>query len=243
MHQSTQRKMKYKRILLKLSGEALMGDLQYGIDPKRLGEYADEIKQIHEKGIEIAIVIGGGNIFRGVAGASAGMDRVQGDYMGMLATVINGMALQGALEGKGMKTRLQTALKMESIAEPYIKRRADRHLEKGRIVIFGAGTGNPYFTTDTAAVLRGIEINADVILKGTRVDGVYDCDPEKNASAIKFDFISFDDVLKKGLNVMDTTAFTLSQENKLPIVVFDMNTGGNLLKICEGQNIGTVVNI
>ena len=235
--------MKYKRILLKLSGEALMGDLQYGIDPKRLGEYADEIKQIHEKGIEIAIVIGGGNIFRGVAGASAGMDRVQGDYMGMLATVINGMALQGALEGKGMKTRLQTALKMESIAEPYIKRRADRHLEKGRIVIFGAGTGNPYFTTDTAAVLRGIEMNVDVILKGTRVDGVYDCDPEKNASAVKFDFISFEDVLKKGLNVMDTTAFTLSQENKLPIVVFDMNTKGNLLKICEGQNIGTEVNI
>ncbi|WP_072988969.1 UMP kinase [Flavobacterium segetis] len=235
--------MKYKRILLKLSGEALMGDLQYGIDPKRLGEYADEIKQIHNKGIEIAIVIGGGNIFRGVAGASAGMDRVQGDYMGMLATVINGMALQGALEEKGMKTRLLTALKMESIAEPYIKRRADRHLEKGRIVIFGAGTGNPYFTTDTAAVLRGIEMNADVILKGTRVDGIYDCDPEKNASAVKFDFISFDDVLKKGLNVMDTTAFTLSQENKLPIVVFDMNIVGNLLKICEGKNIGTVVNI
>ncbi len=243
LHKLTQHNMKYKRILLKLSGEALMGDLQYGIDPKRLGEYADEIKQIHDKGVEIAIVIGGGNIFRGVAGASAGMDRVQGDYMGMLATVINGMALQGALEDKGMKTRLQTALKMESIAEPYIKRRADRHLEKGRIVIFGAGTGNPYFTTDTAAVLRGIEINADVILKGTRVDGVYDSDPEKNASAVKFDFISFDDVLKKGLNVMDTTAFTLSQENKLPIVVFDMNKIGNLLKICEGENIGTVVNI
>ena len=235
--------MKYKRILLKLSGEALMGDLQYGIDPKRLAEYADEIKQIHSKGVEIAIVIGGGNIFRGVAGASKGMDRVQGDYMGMLATVINGMALQGALEDKGMKTRLQTALKMESIAEPYIKRRADRHLEKGRIVIFGAGTGNPYFTTDTAAVLRGIEINADIILKGTRVDGVYDSDPEKNKAAIKFDFISFDDVLKKGLNVMDTTAFTLSQENKLPIVIFDMNKIGNLLKICEGKNVGTVVNI
>ena len=235
--------MKYKRILLKLSGEALMGDLEYGIDPKKLAEYADEIKQIHDKGVEIAIVIGGGNIFRGVAGASKGMDRVQGDYMGMLATVINGMALQGALEDKGMKTRLQTALKMESIAEPYIKRRADRHLEKGRIVIFGAGTGNPYFTTDTAAVLRGIEINADVILKGTRVDGVYDSDPEKNASAVKFDFISFDDVLKKGLNVMDTTAFTLSQENKLPILVFDMNKVGNLLKICEGENIGTIVNI
>ena len=235
--------MKYKRILLKLSGEALMGDKQYGIDPVRLAEYAEEIKKIHNKGVQIAIVIGGGNIFRGVAGASAGMDRVQGDYMGMLATVINGMALQGALEDKGMLTRLQTALKIEAIAEPYIKRRAVRHLEKGRIVIFGAGTGNPYFTTDTAAVLRGVEIHADVILKGTRVDGVYDSDPEKNASAIKFDTISFEDVLKKGLNVMDTTAFTLSQENKLPIVIFDMNKIGNLEKICNGDNIGTVVNI
>ena len=220
-----------------------MGDRQYGIDPQRLAEYAAEIKQIHDKGVEIAIVIGGGNIFRGVAGASNGMDRVQGDYMGMLATVINGMALQGALEEAGMQTRLQTALKIEAIAEPYIKRRAVRHLEKGRIVIFGAGTGNPYFTTDTAAVLRGIEVSADVILKGTRVDGVYDSDPEKNASAVKFDYITFEDVLSKGLNVMDTTAFTLSQENKLPIVVFDMNKEGNLLKICEGENIGTVVNI
>ncbi|NRS87121.1 uridylate kinase [Flavobacterium sp. 7E] len=235
--------MKYKRILLKLSGEALMGERQYGIDPVRLAEYAEEIKQIHDKGVEIAIVIGGGNIFRGVAGASNGMDRVQGDYMGMLATIINGMALQGALEDKGMLTRLQTALKIEAIAEPYIKRRAVRHLEKGRIVIFGAGTGNPYFTTDTAAVLRGVEINADVILKGTRVDGVYDSDPEKNAEALKFDTISFEDVLKKGLNVMDTTAFTLSQENKLPIVIFDMNKKGNLEKICAGDNIGTVVNI
>lgn len=235
--------MKYKRILLKLSGEALMGDRQYGIDPARLAEYAEEIKEIHDKGVEIAIVIGGGNIFRGVAGASNGMDRVQGDYMGMLATVINGMALQGALEDKGMLTRLQTALKIEAIAEPYIKRRAVRHLEKGRIVIFGAGTGNPYFTTDTAAVLRGVEVHADVILKGTRVDGVYTSDPEKNADAVKFDTISFEDVLKKGLNVMDTTAFTLSQENELPIVVFDMNKRGNLLKICEGQNIGTVVNV
>lgn len=235
--------MKYKRILLKLSGEALMGDRQYGIDPKRLAEYAAEIKQIHEKGVEIAIVIGGGNIFRGVAGASNGMDRVQGDYMGMLATVINGMALQGALEEAGMLTRLQTALKIEAIAEPYIKRRAVRHLEKRRIVIFGAGTGNPYFTTDTAAVLRGVEVHADVILKGTRVDGVYNADPEKDKNAVKFDFISFEDVLKKGLNVMDTTAFTLSQENKLPIVVFDMNKKGNLLKICEGENIGTVVSI
>jgi len=235
--------MKYKRILLKLSGEALMGERQYGIDPARLAEYANEIKKVHEKGVEIAIVIGGGNIFRGVAGASNGMDRVQGDYMGMLATVINGMALQGALEDKGMKTRLQTALKMESIAEPYIKRRADRHLEKGRIVIFGAGTGNPYFTTDTAAVLRGVEINANVILKGTRVDGVYTADPEKDPLATKFNYISFEDVLKKNLNVMDTTAFTLSQENKLPIVIFDMNKEGNLLKICEGQNVGTEVNI
>jgi len=235
--------MKYKRILLKLSGEALMGDRQYGIDPARLDEYADEIKKVHDKGVEIAIVIGGGNIFRGVAGASNGMDRVQGDYMGMLATVINGMALQGALENKGMKTRLQTALKMESIAEPYIKRRADRHLEKRRIVIFGAGTGNPYFTTDTAAVLRGVEINADVILKGTRVDGVYTADPEKDTTATKFNYITFEDVLKKGLNVMDTTAFTLSQENKLPIIIFNMNIEGNLLKICQGESVGTEVNI
>lgn len=220
-----------------------MGDNQYGIDPKRLSEYADEIKKVHDKGVEVAIVIGGGNIFRGVAGASKGMDRVQGDYMGMLATVINGMALQGALEDKGMLTRLQTALKIEQVAEPYIKRRAVRHLEKGRIVIFGAGTGNPYFTTDTAAVLRGIEVGADVILKGTRVDGVYTADPEKDPNAVKFDTITFDEVLEKGLNVMDTTAFTLSQENKLPIVVFDMNTNGTLLDVCEGKNIGTVVTI
>lgn len=233
--------MKYKRILLKLSGEALMGESQYGIDPKRLAEYAEEIKKVHEHGVEIAIVIGGGNIFRGVAGASKGMDRVQGDYMGMLATVINGMALQGALEAAGLQTRLQTALKIEEVAEPYIKRRAVRHLEKNRIVIFGAGTGNPYFTTDTAAVLRGIEVNADVILKGTRVDGVYTADPEKDASATKFDLITFTDVLKKGLNVMDTTAFTLSQENKLPIVVFDINSEGNLLKVCQGETIGTTV--
>jgi len=235
--------MKYKRILLKLSGEALMGDRQYGIDPARLAEYAEDIRQIHDKGVQVAIVIGGGNIFRGVAGAANGMDRVQGDYMGMLATVINGMALQGALEDQGMLTRLQTALKIEAIAEPYIKRRAVRHLEKGRIVIFGAGTGNPYFTTDTAAVLRGVEVDADVILKGTRVDGIYTSDPEKNADAVKYDAITFDDVIKKGLNVMDTTAFTLSQENSLPIVVFDMNTRGNLLRICEGQNIGTVVDV
>lgn len=233
--------MKYKRILLKLSGEALMGDNQYGINPNRLAEYAQEIKKIYDLGTEIAIVIGGGNIFRGVAGASKGMDRVQGDYMGMLATVINGMALQGALEDAGMLTRLQTALKIEAIAEPYIKRRAVRHLEKGRIVIFGAGTGNPYFTTDTAAVLRGIEVNADVILKGTRVDGIYTSDPEKDPNATRFENISFADVLQKGLNVMDTTAFTLSQENKLPIVVFDMNKSDNLLKVCEGANVGTTV--
>lgn len=233
--------MKYKRILLKLSGEALMGDNQYGIDPNRLAEYAQEIKKIVDLGVEVAIVIGGGNIFRGVAGASKGMDRVQGDYMGMLATVINGMALQGALEDAGMLTRLQTALKIEAIAEPYIKRRAVRHLEKGRIVIFGAGTGNPYFTTDTAAVLRGIEVSADVILKGTRVDGVYTADPEKDPSATKYENISFADVLEKGLNVMDTTAFTLSQENHLPIVVFDMNKESNLLKVCQGDNIGTTV--
>ncbi len=233
--------MKYKRILLKLSGEALMGDNQYGIDPNRLAEYAQEIKKIVNLGVEVAIVIGGGNIFRGVAGASKGMDRVQGDYMGMLATVINGMALQGALEDAGMLTRLQTALKIEAIAEPYIKRRAVRHLEKGRIVIFGAGTGNPYFTTDTAAVLRGIEVGADVILKGTRVDGVYTADPEKDPTATKYENISFADVLEKGLNVMDTTAFTLSQENNLPIVVFDMNKESNLLKVCQGENIGTTV--
>ncbi len=235
--------MKYKRILLKLSGEALMGDRQYGIDPKRLAEYADQILQIHKQGVQIAIVIGGGNIFRGVSGASNGMDRVQGDYMGMLATVINGMALQGALESKGMLTRLQTALKIEAIAEPYIKRRAVRHLEKGRIVIFGAGTGNPYFTTDTAAVLRGVEIHADVILKGTRVDGIYSADPEKDPTAVKYDTLTFEEVLKKNLSVMDTTAFTLSQENKLPIIVFDMNKSGNLLKICDGENIGTVVSV
>lgn len=236
--------MKYKRILLKLSGEALMGENQYGIDPKRLAEYAAEVKKVHSLGVEIAIVIGGGNIFRGVAGASVGMDRVQGDYMGMLATIINGMALQGALEDAGMLTRLQTALKIEAVAEPYIKRRAVRHLEKGRIVIFGAGTGNPYFTTDTAAVLRGVEINADVILKGTRVDGVYNADPEKDPTAVKFEQITFSDVLTKGLNVMDTTAFTLSRENELPIVVFDMNKENNLLKVCQGDDsVGTTVSV
>ena len=234
--------MYYKRILLKLSGEALMGERQYGIDPKRLAEYAQDIKELVERGIEVAIVIGGGNIFRGVAGASNGMDRVQGDYMGMLATVINGLALQSALEDADVQTRLQTAIKIEAIAEPYIKRRATRHLEKGRVVIFGSGTGNPYFTTDSAAVLRAIEINADVILKGTRVDGIYTEDPEKNPDAKKYDFITFDDAIKKGLKVMDMTAFTLSQENNLPIVVFDMNTKGNLLKVVLGEQIGTKVN-
>ena len=235
--------MKYKRILLKLSGEALMGNRQYGIDNDRLKEYADEIKVAVDKGCEIAIVIGGGNIFRGVAGAAKGMDRVQGDYMGMLATVINAMALQGALEDAGIKTRLQSAIEMDKIAEPFIKRRAVRHLEKGRVVIFGAGTGNPYFTTDTAAVLRAIEIDADVILKGTRVDGIYDCDPEKNENAVKFNTLTFDEVYDKVLKVMDMTAFTLSQENKLPILVFDMNKPGNLERIIEGENIGTLVNI
>lgn len=233
--------MKYKRILLKLSGEALMGNRQYGIAPERLNEYAQEIKSVVELGVEVAIVIGGGNIFRGVAGAAQGMDRVQGDYMGMLATVINSMALQSALEEAGVYTRLQTAIRMEQIAEPFIKRRATRHLEKGRVVIFGAGTGNPYFTTDTAATLRAIEIGADVILKGTRVDGIYTADPEKDASATKFDTLTFAEVYQKGLNVMDMTAFTLSQENNLPIIVFDMNTKGNLTKLVKGENIGTLV--
>ena len=233
--------MKYKRILLKLSGEALMGDQNHGIDPIRLNDYATEIKKLQETGTEIAIVIGGGNIFRGVSGASKGMDRVQADYMGMLATVINGLALQSALEDNSVPTRLQTAIKIEAIAEPFIKRRATRHLEKGRVVIFGSGTGNPYFTTDSAAVLRAIEIHADVILKGTRVDGIYNEDPEKNKSAVKFDNLSFDDVLKKGLKIMDTTAFTLSQENKLPIIVFDINIKGNLTRIVQGEKIGTRV--
>ena len=220
-----------------------MGNLQYGIDPERLKEYAQDIKAIIATGVQVAIVIGGGNIFRGVAGASKGMDRVQGDHMGMLATVINGLALQGALEDQGIPTRLQSAIKINEVAEPFIKRRAVRHLEKGRVVIFGGGTGNPYFTTDSAAVLRAIEINADVILKGTRVDGIYSSDPEKNADAVKFEFISFEDVLKKGLKVMDTTAFTLSQENELPIIVFDMNTRGNLMKVISGEKIGTKVNL
>lgn len=238
---TTAKHMHYKRILLKLSGEALMGEQQYGIDPARLQEYAEDIKEIVDQGVEVAIVIGGGNIFRGLKGVGQGMDRVQGDHMGMLATVINGLALQSALEAAGMETRLQSAIEINEVAEPFIRRRAIRHLEKGRVVIFGGGTGNPYFTTDSAAVLRAIEVKADVILKGTRVDGVYTADPEKDASATKFDRISFEEVLQRGLKVMDTTAFTLSQENNLPIVVFDMNTRGNLNRITSGENIGTVV--
>ena len=233
--------MIYKRILLKLSGEALLGERQYGIDPVRISQYAQEIKKATNLGVEIAVVIGGGNIFRGVSAASNGMDRVQADYMGMLATVINGLALQSALEEEKVQTRLQTAIKIEAVAEAYIKRRAVRHLEKKRVVIFGAGTGNPFFTTDSAAVLRAIEINADVILKGTRVDGIYDSDPEKNKDAIQYDSISFENVLSKNLKVMDSTAFTLSQENNLPIIVFNMNKEGNLLKIISGEKIGTIV--
>lgn len=233
----------YKRILLKLSGEALMGSRSYGIDPERLSEYAREIKGIIDEGIEVAVVIGGGNIFRGVAGASNGMDRVQGDHMGMLATVINGLALQSACENDGIETRLQSSVKINELAEPFIRRKALRHLEKGRLVIFGGGTGNPYFTTDSAAVLRAIEIKADVILKGTRVDGIYDSDPEENKEAVKFDFISFEDVISKGLKVMDTTAFTLSHENELPIIVFDINKPGNLMKAVSEENIGTKVNL
>jgi len=233
--------MKYNRILLKLSGEALLGKNSYGIDNDRLVVFAEEIKQIHDQGVEIAIVIGGGNIFRGLTGSEDGIDRVQADYMGMLATVINGLALQNALENMNIPTRLQSAIKMESIAEPFIKRKATRHLEKGRVVIFASGTGNPYFTTDSAAVLRAIEINADVILKGTRVDGIYNKDPEKNKEAVKFDDISFEETIKKGLKIMDTTAFTLSKENELPIIVFDMNTKGNLTKVVMGEKIGTKV--
>ncbi|MBI33800.1 MAG: UMP kinase [Flavobacteriales bacterium] len=234
--------MKYNRVLLKLSGEALMGSGNYGIDPNRLSAYASEIKAVVDSNAEVAVVIGGGNIYRGMRAEKMGIDRVQGDYMGMLATVINGMALQAALEGIGVDTRLQTAIKMEQIAEPYIKRRATRHLEKGRVVIFGAGTGNPYFTTDTAATLRAIEIGADAILKGTRVDGIYTADPEKDSDAKKYDKISFSEVYEKGLNVMDLTAFTLCNENKLPIVVFDMNKPGNLKNVLLGkEEVGTLV--
>ena len=234
--------MFYNRILLKLSGEALLGERTHGVDPKRILAYSKEIKEIVDAGIELAIVIGGGNIFRGVSGASNGIDRVQADYMGMLATVINGLALQSSLEGLNVQTRLQTAIKIEAVAEPYIKRKAVRHLEKKRVVIFGAGTGNPFFTTDSAAVLRAIEINADAILKGTRVDGIYNIDPEKNNDAVKFEKLSYDEAIDKKLKVMDSTAFTLSQENNLPIVVLNMNKPGNLKKITEGKLIGTIVN-
>lgn len=231
----------YKRILLKLSGEALLGEQGHGIDGNVLGLYSEEIKAVHEYGTEIAIVMGGGNIFRGVKGATAGMDRVQGDYMGMLATMINSMALQDALERKGVQTRLMSAIRMEQIAEPYIRRRAVRHLEKNRVVIFGAGTGNPYFTTDTAASLRAIEIEADVILKGTRVDGVFDSDPEKNPEAHKFDVITGDEILKRQLSVMDLTAFTLCKDNQTPFIIFNMNTEGNLLRVIKKEPVGSTV--
>lgn len=232
---------KYKRILLKLSGESLMGNKEYGIDDARLDQYAEEIIKVAKAGVEVAIVVGGGNIFRGVHAVAKGIDRVQGDHMGMLATMINSLALQSALEEKGHYTRLMSAIKMEQIAEPFIRRRAVRHLEKGRLVIFGAGTGNPYFTTDTAASLRAIEIEADVILKGTRVDGIYNADPEKDTKALKYDRVSYAEVMKKGLNVMDMTAFTLCNENKLPIIVFDMNRPGNLSKVVMGEKVGTLV--
>ena len=233
--------MKYKRILLKLSGESLMGEKQYGIDNEIVNQYAKEIKTVHDKGLEIAIVIGGGNIFRGLSAEKSGMDRAQADYMGMLATVINSMALQDALEKVGIKTRLLTAIKMEQICEPFIRRRAVRHLEKGRVVIFGAGTGNPYFTTDSAAALRAIEIKADVVLKGTRVDGIYTADPEKDPTATRYSSLSFKEVYANNLNVMDMTAFTLCEENELPIIVFDMNKMGNLGKVTDGEEIGTLV--
>ena len=233
--------MKYKRVLLKLSGEALMGNKSFGIDPQRLNQYTSEIKKVKDTGIELAIVIGGGNIFRGIQAEQSGMDRVQGDYMGMLATVINAMALQSSLEGAGVYTRLMSGIKIDQVCEQFIRRRAIRHLEKGRLVIFGAGTGNPYFTTDSAASLRAIEIEADVVLKGTRVDGIYSADPEKNPGAYKFSDITYEEVMQKGLNVMDMTAFTLCHENHLPIIVFDMNTPGNLMKILQGENIGTLV--
>jgi uridylate kinase len=233
--------MKYRRILLKLSGEALMGNKPYGIDSEVISRYAEEIKTVVSSGGQLGIVIGGGNIFRGVQGADDGMDRVQADHMGMLATVINGLALQSSLERIGVQTRLQSAIQMDKICEPFIRRRAVRHLEKGRVVIFSAGTGNPYFTTDTGATLRAIEIQAEVILKGTRVDGIYTADPEKDSSATRYETISYTEVYERGLNVMDLTAFTLSQENNLPIVVFDMNKPGNLLRVIHGDNVGTLV--
>lgn len=232
---------KYNRVLLKLSGESLMGDRNFGLDPKMLDAYATDIKAITDIGVQVAVVIGGGNIYRGMNEAETGIERAQGDYMGMLATVINGMALQAALEKIGVKTRLQSAIKMEQIAEPYIRRRAIRHLEKGRVVIFGAGTGNPYFTTDTAGSLRAIEINASVILKGTRVDGIYNADPEKDPSAKRYEKLTFNEVISQGLKVMDMTAFTLCQENNLPIIVFDMHRPGNLLDVVSGKHVGTIV--
>lgn len=235
--------MKYNRILLKLSGEALMGSKQYGIDNAVLKQYAQEVKAIVDQGVETAIVIGGGNIFRGVQAEEGGMERTQGDYMGMLATMINAMALQAALEAEGVQTRLQSAIEMKQIAEPFIRRKAVRHLEKGRVVIFGAGTGNPFFTTDSAASLRAIEIDADVILKGTRVDGIYTADPEKDPSATKYDQVTFQEVFSKGLKVMDMTAFTLCNENDLPIIVFDMNKPNNLSKVVNGEKVGTLVDI
>lgn len=233
--------LKYKRILLKLSGEALMGNNQFGIDPNTLNSFTDQIKEAHELGVEIGIVIGGGNIFRGMQSDATGIDKVSGDHMGMLATVINSVAFQSALEQKGVDTRLQTAIKMEQIAEPFIRRRAIRHLEKKRIVLFAAGTGSPYFTTDTAAVLRAIEIEADVVLKGTRVDGIYNSDPEKFKDAVKFEKVTFQEVLEKNLRVMDQTAFALCKENKLPIIVFNFNENGNLKKLLEGTTLGTSV--
>jgi uridylate kinase len=231
---------KYKRILLKLSGESLSTDTEV-IDPTILGQYAEEIKRVHDLGVEVAIVIGGGNIFRGASAAKAGIDRVQGDYMGMLATVINGMAVQASLEKQGLYTRMMTAIKVEAVCEPFIRRRAMRHLEKGRIVIFGAGTGNPYFTTDSTASLRAIEIEADVVLKGTRVDGVYTADPEKDPTATRYTHLSFAEAIGKGLKIMDTTAFTLCQENKVPIIVFDMNKTGNLAALVSGEDVGTLI--
>lgn len=234
--------LKYKRVLIKLSGESLMGDQGFGIDAKMLGNYAKQIRSVVELGAEVAIVIGGGNIFRGLSAENSGIERVQGDYMGMMATVINGMALQSALETLGLYTRLISAIEIRQIAEPYIRRRAIRHLEKGRVLIFSAGTGSPYFTTDSAAALRASEINADAILKGTRVDGIYSSDPEKDKDAVKFDHISFAEVIKKGLNVMDMTAFTMCAENDMPIIVFDINNEGNLPAILKGEAIGTLVN-
>jgi uridylate kinase len=233
--------LKFKRVLLKLSGESLMGEQGFGIDARVLDFFAEEVKKVHEIGIEVGIVIGGGNIYRGLSAGDQGIDRVTGDHMGMLATMINSLALQNAIEKKGINTRLMSAINMSQIAEPYIRRRAIRHLEKGRVIIFGSGTGHPYFSTDTAASLRAVEINANVIMKGTRVDGVYDADPEKNPEAFKFEDITYIDVLKKNLRVMDLTAISLCQENNLPIVVFNMNVPGNLLKVVTGENIGTII--